>query len=113
MTDFKELKRETLDSLIINDERTSLVFRCKSGFLHFYEGNIRSISGVIAFDAKYGNSEGLPLKKLKYTDNCLQIGFNRNQEFLVIIHNGLTYKGRVLESVLKNAASYQQIVEDF
>lgn len=113
MTDFKELKRETLDSLVINDERTSLVFRCKSGFLHFFSGNIRSVSGVIAFDAKYGNSEGLPLKRLKYTDNHLQIGFNRNQDFLVIIHNGLTYQGKVLESVLKNAASYSQVSEDF
>lgn len=113
MTDFKELKRETLDSLIINDERTSLVFRCKSGFLHFFSGNIRSVSGVIAFDAKYGNSEGLALKRLKYTDNCLQIGFNRNLDFLVIIHNGLTYQGKVLESVLKNAASYSQVCEDF
>lgn len=111
MTDFKELKRETLDSLIINDERTSLVFRCKSGFLHFYEGNIRSVSGVIAFDAKYGNTEGLPLKKLKYTDNCLQAPFEK--EFLVILHNGLTYQGKVLESVLKNSASYSQVVEDF
>ena len=95
MTDFKELKRETLDSLIINDERTSLVFRTTSGFLYFYEGNVRSVSGVIAFDAKYGNSEGLPLKRLKYTDNCLH------------------YQGKVLESVLKNAASYSQVVEDF
>lgn len=111
MTDFKELKRETLDSLIINDERTSLVFRCKSGFLHFFSGNIRSVSGVIAFDAKYGNSEGLPLKRLKYTDNCLQVPFEK--EFLVIIHNGLTYQGKVLESVLKNAASYSQVSEDF
>lgn len=111
MTDFKELKRETLDSLIINDERTSLVFRCKSGFIFFYEGTIRSISGVIAFDAKYGNTEGLPLKRLKYTDNCLQVPFQK--EFLVIIHNGLTYQGKVLESVLKNAASYSQVCEDF
>ena len=111
MTDFKELKRETLDSLIINDVRTSLVFRCKSGFLHFYEGNIRSVSGVIACDAQYGNSEGLPLKRLKYTDNCLQVPFEK--EFLVIIHNGLTYQGKVLECVLKNAASYSQVCEDF
>jgi hypothetical protein len=111
MTDFKELKRETLDSLIINDERTSLVFRTTSGFLYFYEGNIQSVSGVIAFDAKYGNSEGLPLKRLKYRDNCLEVPFEK--EFLVIIHNGLTYQGKVLESVLKSAASYQQIVEDF
>ncbi len=111
MTDFKELKRETLDNLIINDEHTSLVFRTLSGFLYFYEGNIRSISGVIAFDAKYGNSEGLPLKRLKYTDNCLQVPFEK--EFLVIIHNGLTYQGKVLESVLKNTASYSQVSEDF
>lgn len=111
MTDFKELKRETLDSLIINDERTSLVFRTASGYLYFYEGNIRSLSGVIAFDAKYGNSEGLPLKRLKYTDNCLQVPFEK--EFLVIIHSGLTYQGKVLESVLKNVASYSQVCEDF
>ena len=111
MTDFKELKRETLDSLIINDERTSLVFRTTSGFLFFYEGNIRSVSGVIAFDAKYGNSEGLPLKRLKYINNAFHV--MHEGEMLLILTDGLTYQGKVLESVLKNAASYQQIVEDF
>lgn len=111
MTDFKELKRETLDSLIINDERTSLVFRCKSGFLHFYEGNIRSVSGVIAFDAKYGNTEGLPLKRLKYVNHTFQVMYEG--EMLLILTDGLTYQGKVLESVLKNAASYSQICEDF
>lgn len=111
MTDFKELKRETLDSLIINDERTSLVFRTTSGFLYFYEGNIRSVSGVIAFDAKYGNSEGLPLKRLKYINNAFHVMYEG--EMLLILTDGLTYQGKVLESVLKNAASYQQIIEDF
>lgn len=111
MTDFKELKRETLDSLIINDERTSLVFRCKSGFLHFFSGNIRSVSGVIAFDAKYGNSEGLPLKRLKYINNAFHV--MHEGEMLLILTDGLTYQGKVLESVLKNAASYSQVVEDF
>lgn len=111
MTDFKELKREILDSLIINDERTSLVFRTVSGYLYFYEGSIRSVSGVIAFDAKYGNSEGLPLKKLKYINNAFHVMYEG--EMLLILTDGLTYQGKVLESVLKNAASYQQIVEDF
>lgn len=111
MTDFKELKRETLDSLIINDERTSLVFRTLSGFLYFYEGNIRSVSGVIAFDAKYGNSGGLPLKRLKYINNAFHV--MHEGEMLLILTDGLTYQGKVLESVLKNAASYNQIVEDF
>ena len=111
MTDFKELKRETLDSLIINDKRTSLVFRTVSGYLYFYEGNIRSVSGVIAFDAKYGNSEGLPLKRLKYINNAFHV--MHEGEMLLILTDGLTYQGKVLESVLKNAASYQQIVEDF
>ena len=111
MTDFKELKRETLDSLIINDERTSLVFRTTSGFLFFYEGNIRSVSGVIAFDAKYGNSEGLPLKRLKYINNAFHV--MHEGEMLLILTDGLTYQGKVLESVLKNAASYQQLCEDF
>lgn len=111
MTDFKELKRETLDSLIINDERTSLVFRCKSGFLHFFSGNIRSVSGVIAFDAKYGNSEGLPLRRLKYINNAFHV--MHEGEMLLILTDGLTYQGKVLESVLKNAASYSQVVEDF
>lgn len=111
MTDFKELKRETLDSLVINDERTSLVFRTTSGFLYFYEGNIRSVSGVIAFDAKYGNSEGLPLKRLKYINNAFHVMYEG--EMLLILTDGLTYQGKVLESVLKNAASYQQVCEDF
>lgn len=111
MTDFKELKRETLDSLIINDERTSLVFRTTSGYLYFYEGSIRSVSGIIAFDAKYGNSEGLPLKRLKYINNAFHV--MHEGEMLLILTDGLTYQGKVLESVLKNAASYQQIVEDF
>lgn len=111
MTDFKELKRETLDSLIINDERTSLVFRTVSGYLYFYEGNIRSVSGVIAFDAKYGNSDGLPLKKLKYINNAFHVMYEG--EMLLILTDGLTYQGKVLESVLKNAASYNQVCEDF
>lgn len=111
MTDFKELKRETLDSLIINDEHTSIVFRTTSGFLFFYEGNIRSVSGVIAFDAKYGNSEGLPLKKLKYINNAFHVMYEG--EMLLILTDGLTYQGKVLESVLKNTASYSQVVEDF
>lgn len=111
MTDFKELKREKLDSLIINDERTSLVFRTTSGYLYFYEGNIRSVSGIIAFDAKYGNSEGLPLKRLKYINNAFHV--MHEGEMLLILTDGLTYQGKVLESVLKNAASYNQIVEDF
>lgn len=111
MTDFKELKRETLDSLVINDERTSLVFRTVSGYLFFYEGNIRSVSGVIAFDAKYGNSEGLPLKRLKYINNAFHV--THEGEMLLILTDGLTYQGKVLESVLKNAASYQQVCEDF
>lgn len=113
MTEFKELKRETLDSLIINHERTSLVFRCKSGYLYFYEGSIRSVSGIVAFDAKYGNDEGISLKNLRYIDNCFQVGFNKNKDFLVILHNGLTYQGKILESVLKQAGSYEQVVEDF
>lgn len=108
---FKELKKEYLDSLIINDERTSLVLRTRSGFLYFFEGNIKSVSGVIVFDAKYGNEGGLSLKRLKYTDNCLQIPYKDG--FLVVIHEGLVCQGRVMESVLKNAANYNQIVEDF
>lgn len=108
---FKELKKECLDSLVINDQRTSLVFRTRSGFLYFFEGNIKSVSGVIVFDAKYGNEGGLSLRRLKYTDNCLQIPYKDG--FLVVIHEGLVCQGRVLESVLKNAASYNQIVEDF
>lgn len=108
---FKELKKEYLDSLIINEERISLVFRTRSGFLYFFEGNIKSVSGVIAFDAKYGNEGGLSLKRLKCTDNCLQVPYKDG--FLVVIHEGLTYQGKVMESVLRNAASYNQITEDF
>ena len=108
---FKDLKKEYLDSLIINDEHTSLVLRCKSGFLYFFEGNIKSVSGVIVFDAKYGNEDGLPLKRLKCTDNCLQIPYKDG--FLVVIHEGLVGQGRVMEAVLKSAASYSQIAEDF
>lgn len=111
MTDFKELKRETLDSLIINDERTSLVFRTVSGYLYFYEGNIRSVSGMIGLDIKYGNMDGLPLKKLKYINNTFHI--MHQDDLLIILTDGLIYQGKVLESVLKNAASYSQIVEDF
>lgn len=111
MSDFKDLKKELLDSVIVNDDHTSIVFRCKSGFLHFYEGYVKSISGMFVFDAKYGNNDGLSMKRLKDNGNCLQVP--HKDGFLVILHDGLDYQGKVRESVLKNAQTFNQVTEDF
>lgn len=112
MTDYKDLKKEHLDSLIINDDKTSIVFRTKSGYLYFYQGNITSVSGMFLFDAKYGNEGGLPLKKLADpTGQCLQVSYNK--DWLLIQHEGLTYQGKVLESVLLQANTYNQLTGDF
>jgi hypothetical protein len=108
---FKELKKEMLDSVIVNDDHTSLVLRVKAGYLYFYEGYIKSVSGMFVFDAKYGNNDGLSMKRLKDNGNCLQIP--HKEGFLVILHEGLTYQGKVLESVLQNAQTFNQITEDF
>lgn len=110
MTCIKDIKKEVLDSMIVSADNTQIALRTKSGWLYFYRGLVKSISGVHLIDDKYG-SEGLPLKSAQMKDYVFEV--KKGGEFLVVIHEGLEFEGRILERVLQENSGFKQVIHDF
>ena len=101
-----------LNSVILSEDKESIVFRSSEGYLHFFGGSVTSVTGVNVFDQKYGKGDMKVLGVIFYKDTYKILGED-DMEIKIKAENGLTYQGKVLESVLKNTASYSQVVEDF
>ena len=72
MTDYKDLKKEVLDSIIISANKDQIAFRTKSGWLYFYRGEIKSITGMHNLDDKYYPT-GLTFKGSRFKDMSLKL----------------------------------------
>lgn len=116
MTDFNELVGITVNSLVINEDKTCLVFRSNENVLYFYESEFKGVRGVDMFDDKYGNLNGYQIVSTEteeYPDVCSHI-INFQDTCLYILVNGpIKCLGIIEERILKDAYKFSQLVEDF
>lgn len=113
MTDFNELVGITVNSLIINDDKTCLVFRSNENVLYFYESEFVEIRGVDMFDDKYGNINGYEIIGTESFGDHYLINFREDYSLSVKSGTEIKCAGVINENVLKDAHKFSQLVEDF
>lgn len=113
MTDFNELVGITVNSLIINEDKTCLVFRSNDNVLYFYESEFTEIRGVDMFDDKYGNIDGYQIISTENLDGYYLINFTEDYSLSIKATSEIKCAGVINESVLQAAHKFNQLVEDF
>jgi len=105
---FKELKGKKINSIVINDQKSVIVFRDADDKLYFYEGGVASVKGMAVLDMKYG--VGL--------DGAFVIKTKLNKIFTsdgdIVVEGGpFVFAGAILEKILKSKDTFSQLFEDF
>lgn len=113
MTDFNELVGITINSLVINEDKTYLVFRSNENVLYFYEANFYEICGVDMFDDKYGDINGYEIVSTERLGEHYLINFKENYSLIIKAYCGIKCAGVINENVLQAAHKFSQLVEDF
>ncbi len=113
MSEYGSLKKEALDSVLVSADKQQIAFRSKSGWLYFYRGEIKSVSGIYLLDDKYGQQEGISLEYLWTSETELGVRCSDRKDYFTVIHKGLTFEGMVMERVLQENTGFGQLIEDF
>lgn len=104
---FKELKGKKINSVVLNEQKSTIVFRDNDDYLYFYVGNVESITGMSVLDMKYGaGMEGAYVVKTR--SNKL---YTSDGE--IVVGGEVSWAGSIKESVLKSLDKFEQVFEDF